>query len=677
MTAAFALALATVWASAEPLPLLDVPFVTQTEALCGGAAISMVMRYWGAVDVQAADFATLVDDSRGGIATGELLTAARARGFRAWGIRGTPELVQEHVSRGRPVVLLIRSGAAAYHYVVVVAWQGENVIYHDPAVGPFRVAPAASLIGHWEPAEYWAMLILPTSALPDADAVAGAPGIEPAPVEKPGACSDLINLAVTEARSGALDSLAQAERQLRMATILCPQEARSWRELAGVRFRAENWREAAEFAQRAVHLDTGDEHAWRVLATSRFLDGDEMGALRAWNAVGEPQLDLIDVTGFDRTRRDLIDQQLGLQPRDVLDERSLRRAERRVRAMPTTQAARVSYAPLGQGRARLDVAVLERRLFDPWRLLLADAAIDALTQRETRMAVSGLTGNGERLGVGGRWWRRRPAAWLTMSTPRGLGLPGVTRLVARWDRQTYAAVGGTLEEVRAAASLTSERWWTPDLRVRWGVGLDDWRDRPLAVSLQLGVDHRLAGDRVALFGEGSAWWPDGASRFAAGSVRIAVRSDARQRRLSVWAGMGYHASSATAPLALWPGAGTGQGRTLLLRAHPLIDDGIVTGAGFGRALLQGNLETRLELWHLGPIAFGVAAFADAARVWDRPDASGVQPWLMDVGAGVRVLLPASSGALRLDVARSVSNPASTSGDGGWVLSAAWLPAWPR
>jgi len=36
-----------------------------------------------------------------------------------------------------------------------------------------------------------------------------------------------------------------------------------------------------------------------------------------------------------------------------------------------------------------------------------------------------------------------------------------------------------------------------------------------------------------------------------------------------------------APLALWPGAGTGQGREGLLRAHPLIDDGVIHDAVFG------------------------------------------------------------------------------------------------
>jgi hypothetical protein len=47
-----------VWADEPSRPgvLLDVPFVAQTEALCGGASVAMVQRYWGAREVSAADF---------------------------------------------------------------------------------------------------------------------------------------------------------------------------------------------------------------------------------------------------------------------------------------------------------------------------------------------------------------------------------------------------------------------------------------------------------------------------------------------------------------------------------------------------------------------------------------------------------------------------------------------
>ena len=55
--------------SSRPLAILDVPFISQSEALCGGAAVAMIMRYWGARGLDAESFAHLVDRSAAGIRT--------------------------------------------------------------------------------------------------------------------------------------------------------------------------------------------------------------------------------------------------------------------------------------------------------------------------------------------------------------------------------------------------------------------------------------------------------------------------------------------------------------------------------------------------------------------------------------------------------------------------------
>src|SRR5690348_4541999 len=63
--------------------VLDVPYVTQTADLCGGAAVAMVFRYWGNSSVAVRDFAPLVDASQKGIPTTELVRAVTGRGWRA------------------------------------------------------------------------------------------------------------------------------------------------------------------------------------------------------------------------------------------------------------------------------------------------------------------------------------------------------------------------------------------------------------------------------------------------------------------------------------------------------------------------------------------------------------------------------------------------------------------
>ncbi|HMF59852.1 MAG TPA: hypothetical protein VK595_05755, partial [Vicinamibacterales bacterium] len=61
------------------LHLLNVPYLPQSEALCGGAAIAMVMRYFGATNVYAETFSDLVDSAAGGIRGQDLLNALEAR----------------------------------------------------------------------------------------------------------------------------------------------------------------------------------------------------------------------------------------------------------------------------------------------------------------------------------------------------------------------------------------------------------------------------------------------------------------------------------------------------------------------------------------------------------------------------------------------------------------------
>ena len=63
--------------------VLDVPFMPQPEDLCGGAAAAMVMRYWGAHDISASAFASLVDRSAGGIQTSALAAEIQRRNWIA------------------------------------------------------------------------------------------------------------------------------------------------------------------------------------------------------------------------------------------------------------------------------------------------------------------------------------------------------------------------------------------------------------------------------------------------------------------------------------------------------------------------------------------------------------------------------------------------------------------
>ncbi len=189
------------------------------------------------------------------------------------------------------------------------------------------------------------------------------------------------------------------------------------------------------------------------------------------------------------------------------------------------------------------------------------------------------------------------------------------------------------------------------------------------VAVDGGVDVRLADDRLSLSASGGWWMPLASQRrLGAGNVQVAWRSTAEAARTSWSVTAGLAGASDAAPFGVWPGAGTGQARQGLLRAHPLLRDGVLDGAAFGRVVPRGSLVYTRPLRSPRLTRLAVAGFADVARAWHRPSGAGSSPLFVDAGAGLRIRA-AGGGAVRIDVARGLRG-------GGSVISAGWDEAWP-
>src|SRR5688572_17729237 len=145
----------------RPLQLLDVPFISQSELLCGGAAAAMVLRYWGERGVTAESFAALVDRSASGIRTDALVADLKRRGWLATAVAGTGELMRAELGQGRPVLTLIEDRPSTDHYVVVVGAHERGVVFHDPARAPFLVMSAAEFDRRWRSADRWMAVVVP------------------------------------------------------------------------------------------------------------------------------------------------------------------------------------------------------------------------------------------------------------------------------------------------------------------------------------------------------------------------------------------------------------------------------------------------------------------------------------------------------------------------------------
>jgi hypothetical protein len=657
---------------AAPAAAIDVPFLPQTEALCGGAAAAMVFRFWGDAHADVQEFAALVDRRAGGIASDVLADAVRRRGWRTGHVEPSVAALQARVRAGQPVIVLVPDRGNRYHYVVVTGVGEAAVVVHDPSWGPSRTIPIAAFERAWRAARYWSMLVLPP-----ADGVASgsraAVLVTPADEVRPTgatACDEQLNRALVEGRERGLDRAATLLDAIRAE---CPAAAGPLRELSGVRFAQHRYDDAAALARQALALEGGDAYALDVLGSSLFMQDDAAGALRAWNQIDRPRVNLVRVEGVRRTRHQTIAEVLGIRPNMLLDAETFARARRRLNELPDHSTARLSVRPESDGFATVDVAISERETVPRGRFEWIGAGVRAGVNREVAVAVPGLNGQGSMWSARWSWWERRPGVSIAFAAPHVRGLPGVWRVDGSWQEETYARdrsadAASLVRESRTRGAVTMSDWLTSNVRYELSSGLDAWSGGRKAASFGGAIERRALRDRVAVSVDATRWLPmTSAKAFQSAGARMAVRSSTDLRGWVYRGATGATRASDAAPYALWPGAGEGHARAPLLRAHPLLRDGVVDlseSAAFGRAIWYGTAEAQRWLDRAAPLRIAFAGFVDVARATRRatPGRDAVQT---DVGVGWRVKVPGSAGMLRVDIGHGLR-------DGSDALTVGWI-----
>jgi hypothetical protein len=291
-------------------------------------------------------------------------------------------------------------------------------------------------------------------------------------------------------------------------------------------------------------------------------------------------------------------------------------------------------------------------------LPLAALAARALTDREATFALASPSRGGELVTASWRWWERRPRVAVGLAAPAPFG--GVWSLEASGERETFGAGPAEIAERRRTVRVAASNWISGDLRWDATAAFERWPAGDVVV-LGGGLERRLMDERVTVAGHAAmrAGDLDTWTWQVAADWRSRVRHEGQ-----VWlARAGLEGVGARAPLSLWPGAGTGQGRDHLLRAHPLLDDGVIRDGVFGRRLMFTGIEWRRWFARgVGPLRIAPAIFADAARAGAPPEFADGRAHV-DVGAGVRFTAPAA-GVFRVDVGRGLR-------DGEVALSFGW------
>lgn len=642
--------------------VLDVPYLPQSELLCGGAAAAMVLRYWGMAGVRAHDFGDLVSEARGGMRADDLAARLRELGWDVFPFAGRFEEVRRHLRLGRPVITLIEVGGGRFHFVVLVGEAGDRLVLHDPAGSPFRLIDREELERAWAPTDGLSLLIVPP---PDrARNVRPPAGLardeRRTGGEAPSACRSDFDRALSAAAAG---RMGEADRLLIESD--CRDDPVFLRELAGVRLRRGRIDEAAELAGRALRLAPDDAHTARTLATALYVNGEPEAALEAWNRVGEPTVDLVRVAGLRRVSHRPVARQLGIRGGDRLTPRSLRLARRHLDDLPAVARSRVEFTPTGGGRADVVAGLAERAGLPDAPVPVAATVVRAAIYREIALTAVSRLGLGETWSGAWRWWDGRPAASFALAAPASIGPPAVWRVAGAWERESYRLdtplAPVRAREERAGATLSSSMWLLPDLRGAVRLGFDRWDARGGHLRGGLSGETRAADDRLRLTFEADRWVSlEEGPGFATLAARVEGVSRTKPEGVVLSARAYIRSATADAPPTLWPGAGTGIARPDLLRAHPLLDDGAITGRTFDRHLAGGGAEVVRWFAPNALVRVGPAAFIDAAHVWgERPGASRA-----DLGLGLRLTTAAGGPVLRIDVATGLS-------DDEWAISAGW------
>ncbi|HXA07379.1 MAG TPA: C39 family peptidase [Bryobacteraceae bacterium] len=144
---------------------LDVPFVKQEANGCGAAAIAMVMHYWSRPDADPHKiYQSLYSREVDGIRGRDLDRFLRESGFHTFAFRGEWQDLEQHLAKGRPLIVCLREGRAGpLHYVVVAGVDTTQnlVLINDPARRKLLKVERVVFEKDWTTAGRWTLLAVP------------------------------------------------------------------------------------------------------------------------------------------------------------------------------------------------------------------------------------------------------------------------------------------------------------------------------------------------------------------------------------------------------------------------------------------------------------------------------------------------------------------------------------
>jgi len=162
-----------VFAAAPSGVWLDVPFVKQEKDGCGAASIAMVMQYWQKQRGETADSSAdataiqhaLFSAKDHGIRAQDMARYFEQHGFQAFAFTGQWNDFEQHLKKGRPLIVALKPAdmESFLHYVVVVGVEPEEdlVLLNDAAQRKLLKQDRTSFENQWSATKRWTLLAVP------------------------------------------------------------------------------------------------------------------------------------------------------------------------------------------------------------------------------------------------------------------------------------------------------------------------------------------------------------------------------------------------------------------------------------------------------------------------------------------------------------------------------------
>jgi ABC-type bacteriocin/lantibiotic exporter with double-glycine peptidase domain len=152
---------------------LDVPFVKQKGKGCGAACISMVLQYWNQHNAEISQ--TVYDAERimdllfskeaDGIYATDMQKYFQNHGFRAYAFQASWSDLENHLQKGRPLIVCLTGDrkATILHYVVVAGIDADQgiIFINDPEERKLMKIDWAAFEKSWKAMNSWTLLALP------------------------------------------------------------------------------------------------------------------------------------------------------------------------------------------------------------------------------------------------------------------------------------------------------------------------------------------------------------------------------------------------------------------------------------------------------------------------------------------------------------------------------------